>query len=100
MATQETADSIDLERIWRAFEGRDPEAFIDIYADDAELQVVDCNTPPSSPMILRGKEEIAAYWREVFSPRLLFLPLPTQVTLLEEVCYEVRQQRCKNSPFG
>jgi SnoaL-like protein len=67
VATRETAGRVDLEPIWRAFEGRDPEAFIDIYADDAELQVVDCNSPPSSPMILRGKEEIAAYWRDVFS---------------------------------
>ena len=70
VTTWETANTVDLERIWRAFEGRDPEAFIDIYADDAELQVVDCNTPPSSPMILRGKEEIAAYWRDVFGRRM------------------------------
>lgn len=70
MTTRETTGRIDLERIWRAFEGRDPEGFIDIYADAAELQVVDCNTPPSSPMILRGKEEIAAYWRDVFSRRM------------------------------
>jgi ketosteroid isomerase-like protein len=70
MTTRETSSRVDLERIWRAFEGRDPETFIDLYADDAELQIVDCNTPPSSPMVLRGKEEIAGYWRDVFGRQM------------------------------
>ncbi len=74
MATQETTGKIDPERVLelvrRAFAERDPEAWIDLYADDAELQVVTCNTPPSSPHILRGKEEIGAYWRDVLSRQM------------------------------
>ena len=41
-----------------------------LYADDAEYLRVDrSNTPntPSSPMALRGKEEIGEYLRDVFS---------------------------------
>jgi ketosteroid isomerase-like protein len=70
MTTRETTSTIDFERFGRAFAERDPEALISLYADDAELQIVDCNTPPSSPMILRGKEEIAGYWRDVFSRQM------------------------------
>ena len=40
---------------------------LDLYAEDAEIRIVNRNTPPSSPYVLRGKEEIAEYLRDVFS---------------------------------
>jgi hypothetical protein len=38
---------------------------IGLYADDAELRIVNKSTPPSSPRELDGKEEIAEYLRDV-----------------------------------
>ena len=74
MTTREATGKIDpervLERIRQAFAGYDPEDWVDLYADDAELEIVDCNTPPSSPRILRGKEEIGAYCRDILSRQM------------------------------
>lgn len=35
------------------------------YAEDAEIHGVNRNTPPSSPHVLRGKEAIAEYMKDV-----------------------------------
>ncbi len=64
MTQQRTA--LDFEALRRASEQRDAEALIDLYAEDAEVRIVNRNTPPSSPFVLRGKEEIAEYLRDVF----------------------------------
>jgi hypothetical protein len=37
---------------------------LSLYADDAVLRRIDRNNPPSSPFELRGKEQIAGYWRD------------------------------------
>jgi SnoaL-like domain len=58
---------LDLEALRRAAEGKDPEAMLGLYADDAEYVRVDRNSTPSSPMALRGKEEVGGYLRDVFS---------------------------------
>ena len=55
----------DLEAMRRGIEGRDADLLIGLYADDAELRIVNKNTPPSSPRELRGKEEISEYLRDV-----------------------------------
>ncbi len=55
----------DFEALWRGIEGLDAETLIGLYADDAELKIVNKNTTPSSPRELRGKEEISSYLREV-----------------------------------
>lgn len=74
MSIRETTGKIDpervLERVRQAFEERNPRAWVELYADDAELQVVDCNTPPGSPRVLRGREEIGAYWQDVLSRQM------------------------------
>jgi hypothetical protein len=57
----------DFEAMRRAVEGRDAETLIGLYADDAELRTVNRNTTPSSPQVLRGKEEISEYLRDVCS---------------------------------
>jgi ketosteroid isomerase-like protein len=66
MTEQKSAGKIDFEVLRRAGEQRDPDAMLELYADDAEVRIVDRNTPPSSPRVLRGKEEIAEYLRDVF----------------------------------
>ena len=67
MAERTAAGGLDLEAFRRAAEGRDPEAMLSLYADDAEYVRVDRNSSPSSPMALRGKEEVGEYLRDVFS---------------------------------
>jgi ketosteroid isomerase-like protein len=55
----------DFEAMRRAIEGLDADALVGLYADDAELRVVNKSTTPSSPRELRGKEEITEYLRDV-----------------------------------
>ncbi len=55
MTEQKTA--LDFEAMRRAIEGLD--------ADDAEMRIVNKNDTPTSPRIVRGKEEITAYLRDV-----------------------------------
>jgi SnoaL-like domain len=62
---EETAGSLDFEVMRRAIEGLDAEALVDLYADDAEIRVVNKNTTPSSPFELHGKENISGYIRDV-----------------------------------
>ncbi|MGD9694923.1 MAG: nuclear transport factor 2 family protein [Thermoleophilia bacterium] len=53
-----------LDTIRTATEGRDAETLIGLYADDAEVTIVDRSTPPSRPHRLHGRDEIAAFLRE------------------------------------
>ena len=64
MATQ-APGGLDFETLRRAIEERDAETLIGLYAEDAELRTVNKNTTPSSPQVLRGKEEISRYLRDV-----------------------------------
>ena len=55
----------DFEAMRRAVEQLDAEALVSLYADDAEMRIVNKNTTPSSPRELHGKEEITDYLRDV-----------------------------------
>ena len=50
-----------LETIRTATESRDAAGLARLYADDAEVSVIDRSTPPSSPRVLHGKGEVVAY---------------------------------------
>jgi hypothetical protein len=63
MTEQKTG--FDFEAMRRGIEQLDAETLIGLYADDAELRIVNKNTTPSSPRELRGKEEITEYLRDV-----------------------------------
>jgi hypothetical protein len=64
--TQHKPDTeLDFEALRRAIERSDAKALADLYADDAEVRVVNRNSPPSSPFVLRGGEAIAEYLRAV-----------------------------------
>src|SRR4051812_7318463 len=67
MTIQKSVSGLDFEILRRAYEERDPELAISLYADDAEVRIVDHTNPPSSPFELRGKEQIAGYLRDVLS---------------------------------
>jgi ketosteroid isomerase-like protein len=66
MTEQGTAGGLDLEALRRAHEEHDLKLMVDLYAEDAVLRRIDRNNPPSSPVELRGKEQIADYWRDIF----------------------------------
>ena len=62
MTEQKSAGGLDFETLRRAREQRDADLLLSLYADDAEVRVVDRSTPPGSPRVLRG-QEAAEYWR-------------------------------------
>jgi len=62
--TQQTT-GLDFEAMRRAIEESDAEALIGLYAEDAEMVTVNKNATPSSPQVLRGREEIARHLRDV-----------------------------------
>lgn len=64
MTEQKSAGGLDFETLRRAREQRDADLLLSLYADDAEVRVVDRSTPPSSPRVLRG-EEAVEFWRDV-----------------------------------
>jgi nuclear transport factor 2 (NTF2) superfamily protein len=66
MATQ-APGGLDFETLRQAIEERDAETLVGFYAEDAEVHTVNRNTTPSSPQVLRGKEQIAEYLRDVCS---------------------------------
>jgi hypothetical protein len=57
--------TLDFEAMRHAIENLDAEALISLYADDAEMSIVNRYTTPSSPKVLSGKEEITEYLRDV-----------------------------------
>ena len=73
MTEQQAPSNLDFETLRRAEEQHDLDAMLDLYADDAEIRIVNHNTPPSSPYVLRGKEAIAEYLRDVFGRDLKHL---------------------------
>jgi hypothetical protein len=66
-AVQANGGALDFGALRRAIEERDAETLAGFYADDAELLTINRNTTPSSPAVLRGKEEIGEYLRDVCS---------------------------------
>jgi ketosteroid isomerase-like protein len=62
---QKTAGGLDFEALRRAIEESDGESLKSFYAEDAELYTINRNAPPSSPNVVRGKEEIAEYIQDV-----------------------------------
>ena len=63
--TEQMAPGLDFEAMRRAIEESDYDALVALYADDAELRTVNKNSTPSSPQVLRGKEEIFEMLRDV-----------------------------------
>jgi hypothetical protein len=49
----------------QAVENREAQTLIGFYADNATMQIIDRDHPPSKPMKLVGKTEIARYYEDV-----------------------------------
>ena len=61
----EQRTGFDFEVLRQGVEQLDAEVLIKLYADDAQMRIVNRYTTPSSPRELRGKEEITEYLRDV-----------------------------------
>ncbi|WP_405865231.1 MULTISPECIES: nuclear transport factor 2 family protein [unclassified Streptomyces] len=51
----------------RSVEGHTAADLLSLYADDAQVRIVDRNTQPSEPRILRGRDEIGALFTDIYS---------------------------------
>ncbi|MFF2997108.1 nuclear transport factor 2 family protein [Streptomyces sp. NPDC057950] len=59
--------AFDTEALRRGIEGHDAAEMLELYADDAEIRIVDRNTQPSHPMVKHGRGEIADMLNDVYS---------------------------------
>lgn len=57
----------DFQSMRQVFENCDLGLLGMLYSDDATVKVIDNTRPPSSPMELRGKNEISSYYRDICS---------------------------------
>ena len=53
------------ESIHKGLEGSDLNALMSVYDDNAELELIDHDHPPSLPRLISGKEEIAEYFKAI-----------------------------------
>ena len=65
MATR-AGSAFDTETLRRGIEGDTASKLLSLYADDAEIRVVDRNTQPSHPKVLHGRDEIGAMLEDVY----------------------------------
>jgi len=49
----------------QAIENREAQTLIGFYADNATMRIIDRDHPPSKPMELKGRAEIARYYEDV-----------------------------------
>ena len=66
MTDRKSADGLDFETLRQSIERCDLDLMLGFYAEDAQLSIVNADTPQGSPLELRGKAEIAKYLRAVF----------------------------------
>jgi hypothetical protein len=68
LVSEETAVTtmpFDLQALRRGHEARDAQMLLGLYADDAEVRVVDQTHPPSHPLVLHGRDEIGKYLQDI-----------------------------------
>jgi len=54
-----------MERMRAALEASNAKALLDLYVEDAVMQIIDRSNPPSGSRRLTGKAEIGAYYEDV-----------------------------------
>ncbi|MBT3150293.1 nuclear transport factor 2 family protein [Streptomyces sp. CHD11] len=65
--TSEAQPRFGTDTLRQGIEADSPAPLVALYADDAELRVVDRDAQPSHPRVLRGRDEIAAMLDDVYS---------------------------------
>ncbi|MFJ7334114.1 nuclear transport factor 2 family protein [Streptomyces sp. NPDC101110] len=59
--------AFDRETLRQGLEGHTPDILLSLYADDAEMRIVDHTTQPSHPKVLQGRDEIGRMLEDVYS---------------------------------
>ncbi|MFF4756757.1 nuclear transport factor 2 family protein [Streptomyces sp. NPDC002514] len=62
-----TGSAFTAETLRRGIEGNTGNSLLSLYADDAEIRIVDRDTQPSHPRVLRGRPQIAQLLDDVYS---------------------------------
>ncbi|MEV7978668.1 nuclear transport factor 2 family protein [Streptomyces sp. NPDC086519] len=62
-----TGPTFDTDTLRRAIEGNTGNTLLALYADDAEIRIIDRDTQPSHPKVLHGRQDIAALLDDVYS---------------------------------
>ena len=78
----------DLATLKRGHRQRDAELLLDLYADDAEVVVVDDDHPPSHPLVLEGRDRIGEYLRQLCQDEIV-LEVGDEVVSDERVALHV-----------
>ena len=65
MTEHKSTSAFDFESMRRAIEQLDADLLTSLYADDAQMHIVNRYSTPSSPRELHGKEEIAEHLKDV-----------------------------------
>lgn len=65
MSNPKTTTAVDLTTLRNAIEHGDEASLVALYADNAEMTIVDRNRTPSKPEVLSGKPAIAGYYHDV-----------------------------------
>jgi SnoaL-like domain len=61
----EPSQTFDAGTFRQGIEERDAQLLLGLYAQDAELHIVDCDHQPSQPRIVRGRAAIGEYFADV-----------------------------------
>jgi len=59
--------AFDTDTLRRGIEGQTAETLLSLYADDAEIRLVNRNATPSHPKVLHGRDQIGEMLTDVYS---------------------------------
>jgi ketosteroid isomerase-like protein len=60
-----TTSTFDAAALRRAFESKDADGLMALYAEDATVEIVDALNPPSSPQRHEGREAVRAHLEDI-----------------------------------
>ncbi|MER7706282.1 nuclear transport factor 2 family protein [Kitasatospora sp. NPDC097605] len=66
MTTMAAPSAFDVRALREGIERADARTLLALYADDAELRVVDRKTQPSHPLVMHGRDEIGAMLDDLY----------------------------------
>ncbi|ASU86195.1 polyketide cyclase [Nocardiopsis gilva YIM 90087] len=64
---EEAGQRFDTGQLRHAVEDKDLDAMLALFTDDAEYRIISKGSPPSSPQVLHGRDEIGELMRDIFS---------------------------------
>ena len=66
MTQQKFTTGLDFEALRHAAERGVAQALAGLYAEEAEVRIVNRNSPPNSPFVLHGREAVAQYLKDCY----------------------------------